>query len=67
LGVALSATADELVVRRADGNEVRFPVIVENMRAMSAEYVQVSAGGREYVLWLKAGKEALYLLPAVTQ
>jgi hypothetical protein len=31
---------------------------------MSAEYVQVSAGGREYVLWLKAGREGLFLLPA---
>jgi hypothetical protein len=65
LGVALSSTEEELVLRRADGNEIRFPIAgVGNMRAMSAEYVQVSAGSREYVLRLTSGKEALYMLPA---
>jgi hypothetical protein len=65
LGVGLSSNADELVLRRADGNEVRFALAgIESMRAMSAEYVQVSAGERQYVLRLKADKETLYLLPA---
>lgn len=65
LGVAVSFTADEVAVRRADGNEVRFAAVgVEQVRALSAEYVQVSASGREYVLRLKDGKEGLYLLPA---
>jgi hypothetical protein len=65
LGVAVSFTSDEVVVRRANGNEVRFAVAgVEQLRAMSVEYVQVSAGGREFVLRLKDGKEGLYLLPA---
>jgi hypothetical protein len=65
LGVAVSFTTEELVLRRSDGNEVRFAVAgVERLRAMSAEYVQVSASGREYVLRLKPGKEGLYLLPA---
>ncbi len=68
LGVTLSSTADELVLRRADANEIRFPLAnVTAMRVMSAEYVQVSSGGLEYVLWLNAGKEALYLLPAVQE
>jgi hypothetical protein len=67
-GLALSTTSEELVLRRANGNETRFPVgNVAALRAMSTEYVQVSAEGREYVLRLKVGKEALYLLPAVTQ
>lgn len=65
LGVGLSFNAEELVLRRRDGNEIRFPLVgVVAMRAMSAEYVQVSADGREYVLRLKVDREALYLLPA---
>jgi hypothetical protein len=67
-GVTLSTTAEELVLRRTDGNEVRFRIAyVATMRAISGEYVQVSAEGREYVLRLSKGHEALFMLPGVSR
>lgn len=66
--VALHATDEEVILQRADGHEVRFPVAhVATLRAMSVDYVQVSAGGREYALRLKHNHEAFFLLPGVTE
>lgn len=58
------ATADEVVIRRADASEVRFPLTrVSGMRVMTADWVQVVAGGRNYALRVERGREALFVLP----
>jgi hypothetical protein len=67
-GVKLSTTEEELILQYADGHEARFSVSgVGAVRAMSPDYAQVSAGGREYALRLKQGHESLFLLPGVTE
>lgn len=59
----LYALPDKLVLRRVDAREIDFPVSgVTALRAMSAEYVQVSAG-RQFALRVENGREALYVLP----
>lgn len=59
----LYATPDKLVLRRANAKEIDFPVSgVTALRAMSAEYVQVSAD-RQFALRVESGREALYVLP----
>ncbi|MEI9811923.1 MAG: hypothetical protein WDO18_04285 [Acidobacteriota bacterium] len=65
---AVSAIGDELVLQRADASELRFRLAgVRGMRAMSRDYIQVSAEGGEYVLRTTLGREGLFLLPALPE
>jgi hypothetical protein len=58
------ATDQELVLRREDRRELRWMLPgVTALRAMSAEYAQVSTANGEYALRLEPGLEALYRMP----
>jgi hypothetical protein len=62
---AVSANEGEIVVRRKDGSEVRYPLPgVTVLRAMSSEWVQAITPAGSYALRVEPGREALFALPA---
>ena len=67
-GAEISSNETELVVRRPDASEVRFPLDgVSGLRVMSADWVQVIVGSRSYALRIEAGREALFVLPELSR
>jgi hypothetical protein len=68
LQIALGAVysdRSELIIRRADGSEVRFALSgVRALRTMSADWVQVITASSSYALRVERGHEALFALPA---
>jgi hypothetical protein len=66
-GVVL-ATRDELVLRRGDGTENRFPVAgAERMFALGENLVQIVASDRVFALRVERGREFLFQLPETKQ
>jgi len=64
--VSFLIEAEELILRRSDASEVRFPVNgVRALRAMSADWVQVFTTHGDYALRIEQGREALFALPAI--
>jgi hypothetical protein len=60
----LFAMSDELILRRHDGSELRFPLIgATAISAMSAHYAAIRAGDSTYALRIESGREQLFLLP----
>jgi len=60
----LFATPDELILRRHDGSELRFPLIgATAITAMSAHYAAIRAGDSSYAFRTEAGREQIFLLP----
>jgi len=59
----LFAAGDEIVLRRADSTEMRFPVHADSFVRISTEYVQIRSGRSSYALRVASGREKLFLLP----
>ena len=62
----LFATPDEVVLRRKNRSETRFPLAgAESIAAAGPQYaaIHVSAGDSVYVLRTEPGRESLFLLP----
>ncbi len=58
------STSDALVLRKADGSEVRFAVVgVTALYAMGEGYVEAMTPLGVYALRTVAGREALFVLP----
>ncbi|MBV8842405.1 MAG: hypothetical protein JO307_06300 [Bryobacterales bacterium] len=58
------ATADTLVLRRADGSELKFPAPgVRDLFAMGDGWVEARAAGAIYALRTDPGREHVYFLP----
>ena len=63
-GGIVYATPESLVLRRADGSEVRFPAPgVAALFALGDGYIEARAAGALYTLHIDPGHERLYLLP----
>lgn len=63
-GAAVYATADQLVLRRDDGSEMRYDAAgVTALFALGEGYVQATARGTIYALKTSAGREQLFVLP----
>jgi hypothetical protein len=66
---AIYTDGDDVVLRRSDGSELRFPVPgVESFSAMSfsttaANYVQIRAARSSYALRIDWGRERIFQLP----
>jgi hypothetical protein len=66
---AIYTDGDDVVLRRSDGSELRFPVPgVESFSAMSfsatsANYVQIRAGRSSYALRIDWARERIFQLP----
>jgi hypothetical protein len=66
--VVVFATADELVLRRRDGTEMRFPVAgAERMFAAGDGLVEIVAADGVYALRVGRGREVLFQLPEAPQ
>jgi hypothetical protein len=62
----LFATDDAVILRRADGSEIRFATAgTESFVAMGDGYVQIRARDSNYALRIEAGREKLFLLPEI--
>ena len=62
--VTVYATADAVVLRKDDGNEVRVAAPgIESLTALGDGYVEAAAGGALFALRTKPGQERLYALP----
>jgi hypothetical protein len=58
------ATADRVILRRADGTELNFDLQgAEAFFRMGEDYVQVRAAGTDYALRIERGHEQVFLLP----
>jgi hypothetical protein len=67
-GGVLFATADELVLRRGDGTEMRFQVSgAARMFAAGEGLVEIVAADGVYALRVERGREALFQLPEAPQ
>jgi hypothetical protein len=64
-GAVLFASGDEVVLRRANGEEQRFPVRAEAFVRMSSGYVQIRGAGAGYALELRRNR--LFQLPEVAR
>ncbi|MEO5925314.1 MAG: hypothetical protein ABIR70_15945 [Bryobacteraceae bacterium] len=65
---AVFANDNELVLRRADASEVRFPLAgVTAFRMMSADWVQVITASGSYALRVEPNREALFALPGTAR
>jgi hypothetical protein len=60
----LFATPDEVVLRRSDASELRFPLTgAESITAMGTYYAAIRVGDSTYALRTEGGREQLFLLP----
>jgi hypothetical protein len=63
-GATIYTDGDDVVLRRADRSEVRFPVPgAQSFAAMAASYVQIRAGQASYALRIDPGHERIFELP----
>ena len=55
---------DQVVLRRSDGNELRFPVPgAQSVWPMATNYVQIRTKGSSYALRIDWGHERMFQLP----
>ena len=67
-GRVLFSTVDAVMLRRADGSQIRFEIAgAEAFLALGEGYVQVRAGSSTYAIRLEAGQEKMFLLPEAPQ
>jgi hypothetical protein len=67
-GATIYTDGDDVVLRRADGSELRFPAPgARSFLAMATNYVQIRAGQSSYALRIDPGHERIFELPEPAQ
>jgi hypothetical protein len=67
-GGVLYSTREEVILRRADASELRFPLTgARSFVAMAADYIEIRAAASTFALRLTPGREKFFLLPETPQ